>query len=52
MTLFIYVMMTIMFVYTAGFAVTLWKDKNKSGSIVVFGLAMTIAIAPFFTVLK
>ncbi len=52
MTLFIYVMMTIMFVYTAGFGVTLWKDKNKPGSVVVFGLAMTIAIAPFFTILR
>ncbi|MCC3356634.1 hypothetical protein [Bacillus sp. REN16] len=52
MRIFIYLMMIIMFSYTAGFSVSLWKDKNKPGSIVVFGLALLVAIAPFFTILK
>ncbi|MEH7223167.1 hypothetical protein V7112_05070 [Bacillus sp. JJ1566] len=52
MKLFIYLMMTIMFAYTAGFSVSLWKDKNKPGSLVVFGLALIVAIAPFFTIIK
>ncbi|MDR4889031.1 hypothetical protein RGU12_16085 [Fredinandcohnia sp. QZ13] len=52
MNLFIYLMMTILFAYTTGFSISLWKDKNKPGSIVVFGLALVVAVAPFFTILK
>ncbi|MEH7379865.1 hypothetical protein V7138_05225 [Bacillus sp. JJ1533] len=52
MKLFIYLMMTIIVAYTVGFSVSLWKDKNKPGSIVVFGLALVVAVSPFFTILK
>lgn len=41
-----------MFFYSVGFSVTLWKDKNKLGSIVVFILALLIVITPFFSVLR
>lgn len=52
MTAFTYLLMIIMFLYTVMLSVSLWKDKNKSGSIIVFGLALIIAIGPFFTILK
>ncbi len=52
MNAFIYLMMTITTLYAVGFSISLWKDKNKPGSIVVFGLALIIAIAPFFTIIK
>ncbi|WP_180271193.1 hypothetical protein [Fredinandcohnia onubensis] len=52
MDAFIYLMMTIAILYTVGFSITLWKDKNKPGSIVVFGFALIIAIAPFYTIIK
>jgi len=35
--------------YTFGFSITLWKEKNKSGSLAVCALAASIAILPFFT---
>jgi len=40
------------FLYTAGFAVTLWRDKNKIGSFVIFLLAIGVVITPFFSVFK
>lgn len=52
MNIFVYVMMIIIFLYTTGFTVSLWKDNNKIGSIVVFMLALVVAVAPFFTILK
>ncbi|WP_218962739.1 hypothetical protein [Fredinandcohnia onubensis] len=52
MTAITYLLLIIMFLYTIMFSVSLWKDKNKSGSIVVFGLAIIIAIGPFFTIFK
>ncbi|MEC1637892.1 hypothetical protein P9E76_06985 [Schinkia azotoformans] len=52
MKIFVYVMMIIIFLYTAGFSVTLWKEKSKVGSIVVFTLALVVVIAPFFTIIK
>jgi hypothetical protein len=51
MNTFIILIIIIMFFYTAGFSVQLWKDKNKLGSVTVFIMALTIAIAPFFTIL-
>ncbi|WP_453994814.1 hypothetical protein [Bacillus nitroreducens] len=49
---FIYLLMLIMLIYTIGFSISLWKDKNKLGSVVIFGFALVIAVAPFFTLLK
>ncbi|WP_156290515.1 hypothetical protein [Oceanobacillus salinisoli] len=40
------------FFYTAGFAVTLWREKNKLGSAAVFLLAVSIVITPFFSVFR
>jgi len=39
----------VVFVYTAGFAVVLWKNKNKLGSLAVLVLAISLLIAPFFS---
>ncbi|MFP3917238.1 hypothetical protein U5N28_05440 [Lysinibacillus telephonicus] len=39
----------IMLIYSVGFSITLWKEKNKVGSIAVFILALLIAIIPLFT---
>ncbi|WP_164217451.1 hypothetical protein [Virgibacillus sp. YIM 98842] len=41
----------VIFIYTAGFAVKLWKEKNKPGSIAIFLLAIGIVVTPFFSVL-
>ncbi|WP_157052509.1 hypothetical protein [Ornithinibacillus contaminans] len=52
MNLLIWSVMITMFLYTAGFSITLWKEKNKLGSIAVFLMAISIVITPFFTVLR
>jgi 4-amino-4-deoxy-L-arabinose transferase-like glycosyltransferase len=52
MNIFVYSIMTIVFVYTAGFGVSLWKEKNKAGSVVVFLVALVVVVTPFFTLLK
>lgn len=41
-----------MFVYTVGYAITLWKDKNKIGALGVFWIACLIAVMPFFTLFR
>lgn len=42
----------IIVVYTLGFSITLWKEKNKVGSIAVFSLTMSVIILPFFSVIQ
>ncbi|WP_174735188.1 hypothetical protein [Mesobacillus harenae] len=37
------------FIYTSGFALSLWKAKNKTGAIAVFILALACAIVPYLT---
>ncbi|WP_179292787.1 hypothetical protein [Bacillus sp. 7884-1] len=39
-------------VYTCGFGVTLWKEKQKMSAIAVFFLSVTIIILPFFSIFK
>ncbi|MDR7078115.1 hypothetical protein J2Y03_003165 [Neobacillus niacini] len=39
-------------VYTFGFAVTLWREKQKMGAVAVFFLTLSIIVLPFFSVLK
>lgn len=41
-----------MFIYTVGYSIVLWKDRNKIGSIAVFSLACMVAVLPFFTLFK
>ncbi|WP_158553556.1 hypothetical protein [Peribacillus saganii] len=36
------------FIYTVGFSVALWKEKNKRGAVAVIMLAVAIAVLPFF----
>ncbi|WP_161493874.1 hypothetical protein [Virgibacillus necropolis] len=50
MTLFVWIMITIVFLYTMGFSIKLWKE-SKVGSCAVALVAVAIVIAPFFTVL-
>lgn len=52
MRIVIILAMISIFLYTASFSITIWKEKNKVGSIAVFTLALIVAIAPFFTILK
>ncbi|WP_156431186.1 hypothetical protein [Bacillus sp. FJAT-29814] len=39
-------------VYTLGFAVTLWKEKQRFGAMAVIFLTLSIMILPFFSILK
>ncbi|MGM8216664.1 hypothetical protein ACLIA0_14050 [Bacillaceae bacterium W0354] len=50
MRVFIWMIIIIMFIYTIGFSITLWKEKSKQGAIAVFIIAVLIVIAPFFSV--
>lgn len=52
MNAFILLVVAIIFFYTMGFSIHLWKSKNKMGSISVGILALILAITPFFGVLK
>ncbi|MGA9227946.1 MAG: hypothetical protein WB217_16490 [Mesobacillus sp.] len=38
--------------YSILFAVTLWKQKNKPGSIVVIMLSIGCLVLPYFTYIK
>ncbi|WP_428909544.1 hypothetical protein [Niallia sp. Krafla_26] len=40
------------FIYTFGFAVTLWKGKQKLGALAVMGLCFTLLILPLFSNVK
>lgn len=52
MKIFIYLLMMVIVIYTSGFSYTLWKEKNKIGAVAVLTLAIIVAVAPFFTILK
>ncbi|UYZ21341.1 hypothetical protein [Mesobacillus jeotgali] len=38
--------------YSFAFAVTIWKEKNKAGAIVISVLSISILILPYFTYIK
>lgn len=38
-------------VYTFGFAVTLWKGKQKIGALAVMFLILAVIVLPFFSIL-
>jgi hypothetical protein len=42
----------VMFFYSASFSVTLWKEKNKPGSIVIMIFALFTAVGPYFVMMK
>ncbi|MCH1627374.1 hypothetical protein [Fredinandcohnia quinoae] len=52
MNIFIFIVVFAVFIYTVGFSISLWKDMNKIGSIMVFILALVVIIVPFFTIIK
>ncbi len=52
MTIILWILVFLIFLYTIGFALTLWKDKNKVGSIAVFILALVTIIIPFFSSIR
>ncbi|HWL24433.1 MAG TPA: hypothetical protein VNR38_11900 [Ureibacillus sp.] len=52
MNVFVWITMIGMFLYTVGFSIELWKQKNKLGSIAVSVLAVSIVIVPFFSILN
>jgi hypothetical protein len=52
MNIFVFVMVAIIFFYTMGFSIHLWKNKNKMGSISVGLIALGLVITPFFGIAK
>ncbi|MDR7240202.1 hypothetical protein [Neobacillus drentensis] len=51
MGLFIYVSLFSIIAYTFGFAVSLWKGKQKMSAVAVLFLTLCIIILPFFSIL-
>ncbi|MFS0600426.1 hypothetical protein [Peribacillus frigoritolerans] len=52
MNIFVWIIMISIFLYTIGYSIELWKDKNKVGSFAVFTLALSIVVVPFLSVLR
>ncbi|MFD2445365.1 hypothetical protein ACFSO7_15480 [Bacillus sp. CGMCC 1.16607] len=52
MNIFIFLIALLVFFYTLGYSITLWKEKNKMGSLAVLLLALSVIITPFFTVIR
>ncbi len=44
------IVLLIITVYTFGFAITLWKEKQKVECLAVFFLIVTLIILPFFSI--
>jgi hypothetical protein len=51
MQIFIIVSLFLITVYTFGFGVTLWKEKQKLSALSVFFLTVAIIVLPFFSIL-
>lgn len=47
-----WILVLIMFCYSAFFSVTLWKEKNKGGSVIIMIFALFIAIGPYFILMR
>ncbi|WHY87135.1 hypothetical protein QNH39_04535 [Neobacillus novalis] len=45
------IVLLVISIYTAGFAVSLWKEKQKFGAAAVFFLTLAILVLPFFSIL-
>jgi hypothetical protein len=52
MNIVLWVIVIIMFLYGGAFSVTLWKEKQKSGSIVIMVCTLFIGIGPYFIFLS
>ncbi|MFK9090831.1 hypothetical protein [Bacillus salipaludis] len=52
MTIVTVIVLIVISIYTAGFAVTLWKEKQKYGAAAVIFLTLAILILPLFSILK
>ncbi|MBP2239660.1 hypothetical protein J2Z40_000213 [Cytobacillus eiseniae] len=52
MRLIIVPLLIILFLYTFGFSIMLWREKNKMASFAVLGLAIATVVSAFFSVLK
>ncbi|WP_164745620.1 hypothetical protein [Neobacillus mesonae] len=51
MKYFTIITLLVIAIYTFGFAISLWKEKQKMGAIAVIFLVLTIMVLPFFSVL-
>lgn len=49
MTILVWVSVVMISVYSLAFAVTLWKQKNRIGSIGVIVLSCACLVLPYFT---
>lgn len=48
MTIIIFASAIAVFLYTMGFAISIWKQKNKVGAIAVSILACIAIVLPYF----
>ncbi|WP_193747759.1 hypothetical protein [Neobacillus niacini] len=51
MQVFIILALISITVYTLGFGITLWKEKQKISALAVFFLTLTVIVLPFFSIL-
>ncbi|SEM60598.1 hypothetical protein SAMN05192533_10444 [Mesobacillus persicus] len=49
MSVLIWISVFVIFLYTMGFAFSLWKKKNKVGAIAVTFLAFSALVLPYFS---
>ncbi|CAM5200236.1 putative protein OS=Ureibacillus acetophenoni OX=614649 GN=SAMN05877842_1277 PE=4 SV=1 [Ureibacillus acetophenoni] len=49
MNIFVWLMIIGIFLYTIAFSIELWRQKNKTGSIAVGFLAISIIVVPFLS---
>jgi len=49
---FIAAILFVITLYTLGFAITLWKDKQKFGALATICLCILIIVLPFFSIYK
>ena len=52
MNILLGVFLLLITLYTLGFAITLWKGKQKFGAFMVFILSLAIIVLPFFSIFK
>jgi hypothetical protein len=52
MIILLWLLVIMVFLYTMGFALSLWKNKNKIGAIAVFFLAVFAIVLPYLTYFK
>ncbi|TCN21373.1 hypothetical protein [Mesobacillus foraminis] len=52
MTYTIYLAVIGVVIYSCGFALSLWKQKNKPGAFVIVVLSVIALVLPYFTYIK